>query len=81
MPQPPSSTKPARPRRLSLARLVTCVVVEQDERRQKRLARNRESARQSRRRKKEHLELLEEKVRCPLFSIRHLRKKHDLIHA
>ncbi|CAN0363245.1 unnamed protein product, partial [Ectocarpus sp. 8 AP-2014] len=32
-----------------------------DERRQKRLARNRESARQSRRRKKEHLELLEEK--------------------
>lgn len=33
-----------------------------DERRQKRLARNRESARQSRRRKKEYLGLLEEKV-------------------
>ena len=33
-----------------------------DEKRQRRLARNRESARQSRRRKKQYLELLEEKV-------------------
>ncbi|CAN0246309.1 unnamed protein product, partial [Discosporangium mesarthrocarpum] len=34
----------------------------QDDRKQKRLARNRESARQSRRRKKQYLELLEDRV-------------------
>ncbi|CAM9176830.1 unnamed protein product [Choristocarpus tenellus] len=46
----------------------------QDERRQKRLARNRESARQSRRRKKQYLELLEDKVAQLLYEIEGLRR-------
>ena len=48
----------------------------QDERRQKRLARNRESARQSRRRKKQYLELLEEKVAQLTDEIDALRRMH-----
>ena len=47
-----------------------------DERRQKRLARNRESARQSRRRKKQYLELLEEKVAQLSEQIEGLRRVH-----
>eukprot|EP00968_Pinguiococcus_pyrenoidosus_P017989 scaffold1833_cov255-Pinguiococcus_pyrenoidosus.AAC.7 len=48
----------------------------QAERRQKRLARNRESARQSRRRKKQYLELLEEKVAQLTDEIDALRRMH-----
>ncbi|CAH0475600.1 unnamed protein product [Peronospora belbahrii] len=47
-----------------------------DEKRQRRLARNRESARQSRRRKKQYLELLEEKVSQLTESIDTTRASH-----
>ncbi|CAH0484796.1 unnamed protein product [Peronospora farinosa] len=47
-----------------------------DEKRQRRLARNRESARQSRRRKKQYLELLEEKVAQLTESIDTTRASH-----
>ncbi|KAF4129599.1 bZIP transcription factor, partial [Phytophthora infestans] len=47
-----------------------------DEKRQRRLARNRESARQSRRRKKQYLELLEEKVSQLTESIDTTRAAH-----
>ncbi|KAL4154844.1 hypothetical protein PRNP1_006958 [Phytophthora ramorum] len=47
-----------------------------DEKRQRRLARNRESARQSRRRKKQYLELLEEKVSQLTESIDATRASH-----
>ncbi|KAJ0400974.1 hypothetical protein P43SY_008777 [Pythium insidiosum] len=47
-----------------------------DEKRQRRLARNRESARQSRRRKKQYLELLEEKVSQLTESIDATRATH-----
>ncbi|CAI5744260.1 unnamed protein product [Peronospora destructor] len=47
-----------------------------DEKRQRRLARNRESARQSRRRKKQYLELLEEKVSQLTESIDRTRASH-----
>lgn len=46
------------------------------DKRQRRLARNRESARQSRRRKKQYLELLEEKVALLTDQIDTVRRKH-----
>lgn len=54
--------------------------LDSDEKRQRRLARNRESARQSRRRKKQYLELLEEKVSQLTESIDTTRATH-LEHA
>ncbi|KAF4323556.1 hypothetical protein BBO99_00003124 [Phytophthora kernoviae] len=54
--------------------------LDSDEKRQRRLARNRESARQSRRRKKQYLELLEEKVSQLTESIDATRASH-LEHA
>jgi hypothetical protein len=50
--------------------------LDSDEKRQRRLARNRESARQSRRRKKQYLELLEEKVSQLTESIDATRASH-----
>lgn len=50
--------------------------LDSDEKRQRRLARNRESARQSRRRKKQYLELLEEKVSQLTESIDTTRASH-----
>ena len=57
---------------------------EQDERRQRRLARNRESARQSRRRKKQYLETLEERVtqlseEIDSSRLLHLEKSEDAL--
>ena len=52
------------------------VVDETEEKRLRRLARNRESARQSRRRKKEHLELLEERVAKLTAELDQLRRTH-----
>ena len=47
-----------------------------EEKRKRRLERNRESARQSRRRKKQYLELLEEKVEQLTTSLNDLRRDH-----